>query len=344
MKLIIQTITTGNYVWITFVISAGFIVLAAMKLASYGDVIAARTKISGMFIGVLLLAGATSLPEMLTGISSVLSNEPNLAAGNFFGSSAFNMFILAILDVLGRDQRILRSCAFKHALSGSLAVFLCTLVLFFLCSNSLLESIHFQIGWVGIDSIIIGAFYVFAVYLINKNDTNEVSTDLTPEELESIPTLKAGILGFAAGSVVLLITTPLMVRCSATIADITGLGTSFIGTTLVALITSLPELVTSIAALRINAPEMAIGNLFGSNMFNMFGLAITDLFYTKGRFIGAIDDSFLVAGMLGVLLTSFALIGNIAKFKRIKIIEADSAIMVVIYIAGTYLLYIQSTT
>lgn len=343
MESIINTITTGNFVWVTFLISASLIVFTAMKLATYADIIAARTKMGGMFIGVLLLAGATSLPEILTGISSVLSNEPNLAAGDFFGSSAFNMFILAILDVLGKDQRILRSYAFKHALSGSFAVFLATLVLFFLCSNSLLESIHFQIGWVGIDSIIIGLFYFFALHLINKNDSNEISTELTSEELATVPSLKTGFIGFALAAGILVIVTPLMVKCSAEIAEVTGLGTSFVGATFVALITSLPELVTSIAALKINAPEMAIGNLFGSNMFNMFGIAITDLFYMKGRFIGAIDDSFLVVGMLGVLLTSFALIGNIAKFKRIKIIEADSIIMAVIYFAGMYLLYIQST-
>ncbi|GAP41050.1 sodium:calcium antiporter [Flexilinea flocculi] len=342
MELIIQTITTGNFVWFTFVISAAVIVFAAMKLASNGDVIAARTKISGMFVGVLLLAGATSLPEMLTGINSVLADEPNLAAGNFFGSSAFNMFILAILDVIGKDQRILRSSALKHTLSGSLAVFLCTLVLFFLCANPLLASIHFQIGWVGIDSIIIAAFYVFSVYLINKNDSSEITADLTEEELKSIPSLKAGIFGFILASALLMIATPLMVRSSATISDITGLGTSFIGSTLVAIITSLPELVTSIAALKISAPEMAMGNLFGSNMFNMFGLALTDMFYTKGRFIGAIDQSFLIAGMLGVLLTSLALVGNVTSFRRFRHMESDSVIMTIIYLAGTYLLYIQS--
>ena len=78
-----------------------------MQLAKYGDVIAARTKLGGMFIGVLLLAGATSLPELLTSINSIAQGSPELSAGNFFGSSAFNMFILALLDVLGRDQRIL---------------------------------------------------------------------------------------------------------------------------------------------------------------------------------------------------------------------------------------------
>jgi cation:H+ antiporter len=79
-------------IWAQFVVSAALIVVAAMQLAKYGDIIAIRTRMGGMFIGVLLLAGATSLPELLTTISSVNQGVPNLAAGNLFGSNMFNMF------------------------------------------------------------------------------------------------------------------------------------------------------------------------------------------------------------------------------------------------------------
>lgn len=334
--------TTGFWVWVTFAAAAGLIVFAAMKLASYGDIIAARTKIGGMFVGVLLLAGATSLPEILTAINAIANDQPNLAAGNFFGSNAFNMFILCILDVFSRDQRVLRNAAFKHTLSGGMAVFLGTLALFFVVANPITDTIHFQIGWVGIDSILIIAFYIFGVYLIQKNSPDTVSTDMTEEELASVPSLKTGLIGFILASLLLVVVSPFMVKSSEVIADITGLGTTFIGSTLVAFVTSLPELITTITALRIGAAEMAIANLFGSNMFNMFGIAIADIFYTKGRFIATIDQSFVVVGMLGVLLTSFALIGNIVKFKRIKVIELDSIIMALMYFAGMYLLYLQT--
>ena len=83
----------------------------------YGDVIAVRTRVGGMFIGVLLLAGATSLPEVLTTISSISQGVPNMAAGNLLGSNLFNMFLLAILDLLHRKDRILRKAALKHALA-----------------------------------------------------------------------------------------------------------------------------------------------------------------------------------------------------------------------------------
>lgn len=335
--------TTGGWVWVTFVVAAALIVVAAMQLAKYGDVIAARTKLGGMFIGVLLLAGATSLPELLTSINSINMGSPELSAGNFFGSSAFNMFILAILDVLGRDQRILRTSQGRHLVSGGFAVFICTLVLFFLVGNPVLTKMNFNIGWVGIDSILIMACYVLAIYMIQQSEQDAISTEMTEEELADIPSLKIGLIGFALAAVVLGIVCPFMVRAAERISEITGLGTSFVGSTLVALVTSLPEMVTSISAISIGAADMALGNLFGSNMFNMFGIGIADVFYTKGRFLSTVDSSFVVVGMLGVLMTAFGLLGNIVKFKRIgKVMDVDSVIMTVMYFGGMYILYVLS--
>ena len=101
-------------------------------------------------------------------------------------------------------------------------------------------------------------------------------------------------------------------------------------------------MVTSISAIKIGAADMALGNLFGSNMFNMFGIGIADLFYTKGRFLSTVDNSFIVVGMLGVLMTAWGLLGNIVDFKRIgKYIEVDSIITILMYF-GMYLLFIMS--
>jgi len=108
-------------------------------------------------------------------------------------------------------------------------------------------------------------------------------------------------------------------------------------------VSSLPEMVTSISAISIGAADMALGNLFGSNMFNMFGIGIADVFYTKGRFLGTVDSSFIVVGMLGALMTAFGLLGNIVKFKRVgKVMDVDSIIMTVMYIGGMYILYVMS--
>jgi cation:H+ antiporter len=138
----------------------------------------------------------------------------------------------------------------------------------------------------------------------------------------------------------LTLVTPIMVSNANIISEITGLGSSIIGTTLVALVTSLPELVTTIAAIRVGANDMAIGNLFGSNMFNMFAIGLTDAFYTEGRFLSAISPSFLLVSMLGLLMTCVALVGNLARIKRrFWFMEIDSLILILIYIAGTWLLF-----
>jgi cation:H+ antiporter len=324
-------------VWIKFLATSGLIVVAATQLAKYGDVIAVRTRLSGMFIGVLLLAGATSLPEVLTSVSAINQNAPNLAAGNLLGSNTFNMLLLAIIDIVNRNQRILRKAALKHALTGSLAVFMIGLVVFFIIAD-----IDVKIGWIGLDSLLLIAIYVIAVRLIHKDSSPASQFAVHPEIPEGTPKLRTGIIGFLIAAGALVIITPIMVQSAEEIAILTGLGTTFIGTTLVALVTSLPELVTTLAAIRIGASDMAIGNLFGSNLFNMFAIGLTDIFFTQGRFLSAIDPSFLLIGMVGLIMTCMGLIGNLAKLERkVWFIELDALALVVVYIASLILLFIR---
>jgi len=321
-------------VWINFIASAIVIMVAANFIAKYGDALAIRTKLGGMFIGILLMAGATSLPEVLTSISAVNQQAPDIAAGNLLGSNAFNMLLLAILDLTHRSQRLLRKAARRHALSGSLAILMIVLVLYFMLADN-----DIKFGWIGLDSLIIIAVYVLAVRLISRDDTT--ASPVTEEDVPpGTPKLWVALAGFLAAAGVLIAITPMMVSSATEIAEVTGLGTTFVGTTLVALVTSLPELVTTLAAIRIGASDMAIGNLFGSNMFNMFAIGLTDIFYTDGRFLATIDPAFLIVGMLGLLMTAVGLVGNLARLeRRIWIIEVDSLALFIIYITGMLLLY-----
>jgi cation:H+ antiporter len=322
-------------VWLQFVLASVLIVVAAMQLAKYGDVIAVRTRLSGMFIGVLLLAGATSLPELLTTISSIFQGVPNLAAGNLLGSNMFNMFVLAILDLIHRNQRLLRKAALKHALSGSLAVFMIGLVVFFMMAD-----LQATILWVGVDSMVVIGVYVIAVRLLQSNPLAPVRPAVEAEIPAGTPGLRTGLIGFGLAAAALVVITPYLVSSSAEIAEITGLGATFVGTTLVALVTSLPEMVTTLAALRIGADDMAIGNLFGSNLFNMFALGLADFFYLDGRFLGVIDPAFMLVGMLGLLMTGMGLIGNLSRLeRRVLFVEVDALLLIVVYFFGMFLLY-----
>ena len=322
--------------WITFIASSAALVLAAVKMAQYGDVIAVRTRLGGMFVGVLLLAGATSLPELLTTINSFGQGVPGLAAGNMLGSNMFNMLLLAVLDLLNQQARILRRVAMTHALTAALASAMIGLVVFFI-----LADIDLKVGWMGGDSLVLIVVYIAGIRLIQQNGQASSTTVELPADKPVMPLWRA-TLGFVAATAILVLVTPWLVRSSTQIAEITGLGTGFVGTTLLAMVTSLPETIAAIAAARLGAYDMAVGNLFGSNVFNMFALGLSDLFYTPGRFLGVIDPAFALVGMLGLLLTILALIGNIARVeRRLLFVEADALLIMLVYMGGMYFLYVR---
>jgi cation:H+ antiporter len=193
------------------------------------------------------------------------------------------------------------------------------------------------------DSVVILLAYVVGIRLIQASQAHGISYPVEKIEIpDGTPSLWRGLTGFGLAALGLVVVTPWMVSSSAEIAEITGLGTTFVGTTLVAFVTSLPELVTTIAAVKLGADDMAIGNLFGSNLFNMFALGLTDVFYLQGRFLGVIDPAFLLVGMLGLLMTGMGLIGNLARLeRRVLFIELDALALMVMYFAGLWLLYIR---
>lgn len=322
-------------IWLQFLVSAVLIVIAAIKLAEYGDVIAVRSRLGGMFIGTLLLAGATSMPELLTTISSINQQVPDLAAGNIFGSSMFNMLMLAVLDLVNPRSRILHRVAINHALSAGLAVLLTGAAVFLV-----LADIQVQIGWVGLDSVVLVAMYWLAMRLIYaRNRLGTVPPEVPVEELEGVPSLAVAGLGFAGATAVLVVATPWLVRSSVGIAEVTGVTAGFIGAALVALITSLPEVVTTVSATRIEAYDLAVGNLFGSNIFNVFALGSTDAFYLGGRFLGVVDPALTLAGLAGLMLTSLGLVATVAQVeRRVLFVEIDALLMVIGYFGVMWLL------
>jgi cation:H+ antiporter len=325
-------------IWLQFVISAGIVIAAAIKLAEYGDAIAYHTKLSGLFIGALLVAGATSLPELLTMINAINQSHIDLTAGDLFGSSMFNMLLLGALDMIFHRTRIIRRVALRHALTASLGTMLTGMAVFFL-----LADVNLRIGWVGIGSVLIMAMYFTGVWLLRSNPVLGSPTSDRAEGVDrGMPSLRRAVIGFTITAAVLILVTPWLVRSSSGIAEITGLGDGFIGIVMVAVVTSLPELVAMVSAVRFGAYDIAVGNLFGSNVFNMFTLSLADVFYTEGPFLNAIDPTFALAGLLALLLTTLGLMGNLAQVeRRIGIVEVDALLLILCYFAGLGLLYLR---
>lgn len=324
-------------VWIQFLLSAAVVVYAAIKLAEYGDIIAVRTKLGGLFVGTIFLAGATSLPELIASISSFSAGVPNLAAGNFFGSNMVNVLLLAIVDVINYQVPLLRRIAISHALTAAL-----TTILMLAAILSMVAGVDFTIGWVGWDSLLIIALYFGGIWLIQRESRGPGPKPTAPEPGPAFPTLRRGVIGFGLTAVILMVVVPFLVNASSEIAVITGLGTGFVGTALLSVVTSLPELLAALAAMRMNAFDMAVGNLFGSSVFNMLGLGIADFFLLDGRFLGAIDENFVLVALLGLLLTNMALVGNLARVERkFLFIEIDAIAIIVVYLLGMYLLFVR---
>ncbi len=322
-------------VWLLFLASSAVVVLAAIKLAEYSDIIAVRTRLGGLVVGTIFLAGATSLPELVAAISSFGAGVPNLAAGNFLGSNMTNIALLALVDLFNRQAPLLRSVAVSHSLTAGLAT-----LLMLVAALSLVLGPTPAIGWVGVDSLLIIALYFAGIWLMQRESQSVAGGAPAMEPADDFPTLRRGLIGFAIAAAVLIAAVPQLVRASTGIAEITGLGTGFVGTALLSLVTSLPELVAVIAAVRLGSFDLGVGNLLGSNVFNMLGLAVSDFFLRDGPLLNVIDPGFVLVVLLGILLTTLALIGNLARVERkFLFFELDALAIVLVYFAGLFLLY-----
>ena len=207
-------------VWLTFLASAAVLVVTAIQLARFSDVIAVRTGLGAMFIGTLLMAGSTSLPELLSAVNALRVGAPNLAAGSMFGSSMFNMFALGVLDLLNQNTRILRQVAQNHTMTASIGNMMLGLAVFFILAN-----INGALGWVGVDSLAIILVYVIGIRVIQGHaPAPKTGADVVVPE--GVPSLRTALIGFLIATGVLLIITPPLVNSVSTIGEITGLASA----------------------------------------------------------------------------------------------------------------------
>jgi cation:H+ antiporter len=324
-------------------IAAGAVVVAAgTALARHAEAIAQRTRAGRLWIGAVLLAGATSLPELGTDISAVRMGALDLALGDLFGSSMANMLILALIDLMPPRREVLRRATLDHALAACLAISLSGLA-----AASLLVPSGYVVGGVSPESVAIAVAYLLgtrAVYRHAMRDFGpaQVTDQAEAEEPadEQVPTLRRAVVGFAIAALVTLLAAPVFAHSAKQLAEITGLGTTFVGTWLVGLSTSLPELVASIAAVRIGAFDLAVGNLLGSNAFNTSILLWVDLAHPGGSIFVEASRTHALTLVFGVILMALGLAAIVYRAKkRFAMIEPDSALIVLTYALAIWILY-----
>lgn len=316
-----------------FVAAAAVVVGAGIVLAKAGDQIAERTGLGGLFVGMLLLAGATSLPEVATDISASLAGAPDIAVGDLFGSSMANMAILAIVDLVHRG-RVWPSIGLGHARLATIAISLTAIAVL-----GIVAPTGIAIGWIGIEPIIIVVGYIAGARWIRRSPlrawqrVGEPSEIIGPtgwgDEGERRP-IRAEVARFAAASGVVLVAAPLLALSGQAIAQQSGIGETFVGALLVAIATSLPELVASLTAVRIGAFDLAVGNLFGSNAFNMVALLAADAAFLSGPILAAVDPAQVVAGVGAILLMALALAAVVhGERTRVSQFEPDAVLVLV---------------
>ncbi|MCZ6753314.1 MAG: hypothetical protein O7E51_15990 [Acidobacteria bacterium] len=322
-----------------FLASGAVIVAAGTALAKSGDAIAEHTRLGRVWIGSVLLAGATSLPELTTDVAAVRLGVPDLAAGDLFGSSLANMLLLALLGLLPPAGRIFREASFDHAMAASLAIILNGLGALFVLAHT--ERTLLGAGPESALLLIVFLFGTRAVYLHTVGKPGPPATETSSHHEQGAKTsLRRALAVFALAAAGIFIAAPYFAASAKQIAELSGLGMTFVGTLLVGLSTSLPEFVTSFAAVRLGAIDLAVGNLFGSNAFNMSIFFAMDLAHPGGSVFGALEPVHAVTGLFAVVLTTLGLAAIIFRSKRrFPLFEPGSILMLLGYFTAIGLLY-----
>lgn len=333
-------------IWIQFVICLAVIIVSGTKLVKYGDLIAKKTGLGRVWIGVVLLATITSLPELATGITSAaVLAEPDLTMGDLFGSNLINLVIIAILDLVHRSGPVLRYLGTGIVLSSILSLFMITAAATFLyLAQNLFTVVLF--GRIGIYSLTLFLLYLFAQYMIFRFQSDNRSDTRNNEAIQdNLVSLKKAVGFFVVAAVITAGIGTWLAFIGKQISGITGLSTSFVGTLFLAFCTSAPEIVVSISAVRIGALEMAVGNMMGSNLFNMGVIIfVDDLFYSAGSILQRVSMDHLMTALFAILMTSIVIIGITfrPRFRWRIPIGVDTAALAILYVGAMVTLYLLS--
>jgi cation:H+ antiporter len=325
-----------------FVLCAIVIVVAGTALTHYADAIADLTGLGRLLVGSLFLAGATSLPELTVDLNAVGLGLADLAVGDLMGSSLFNLLILAVLDLLHRERgRMFSRAAGAHALSATMTIALTALAAFGILVGQ--QTAHLTVGGVGAGSLAILVAYVLGVRLVFYDQQFAAQQHGSQSQSVLLPagrtTLPRAVTGYVVAAAVIVVVAPFLAEAADRLAELSGLGHTFIGTTLVALSTSLPELVATYTAVRMGAFDLALGNIFGSNAFNMALLVPLDLAY-PGSLLAAVSPVHALTGLATIVVTAVAVVGQLYQIeKRLHFLEPDALLVILLIVGALLMLY-----
>jgi len=326
--------------WLEFVICAALIGIAGSVLTRYGEIIARLTGLSRSWIGLVLLATATSLPELLTGVSAVsVADAPNIAVGDALGSCVFNLSMLVLLDELSRKEPLYRSIDQGHLLSAGFGVILIgSAGAFLLLSQNALSFSLLHVS--GYTPFIVVLYLVAIRAAFAYERRNKAPSVIIASELGI--TLRMAVIRYLAAATVVVAAGTWLPFIGRDLSNVMGWNATFVGTLFIAAATSIPELAVTISALRLRAVDMAIGNLLGSNLFDILILAVDDIAYTKGPLFSSVAPANAITAFAAVIMSGIFIVAVLYKPEtRIGgTIGWTSIALLMVYLFSSYAVYL----
>jgi cation:H+ antiporter len=329
-----------------FAVEAALVWLGGVKLSAHAKAIANRTGAGQAFVGIVLLGGIVSLPEMATSVAAARLGNAGFAVSTLLGGIAATMVIMAVTDIVTGREALSTDIAHPIVLlDGVLVIVFLTLTACAMIVGDV------SVAGVGLWTSALFGLYLFAMFFLKRHGSDEpwVPRDKRPAEakrrtgeqdrqedrsLLNLSLRMAGSAGIILGAGVGLALT------GDALAQQTGLGAGFIGMLLGGMATSLPEVTTTVAAVRMAQYEMAFADAFGTNLFSVMLLFAVDLAYAGGPVLNEVDRFSIVGTLLGILLTGLYLAGFVERrHKAVLRMGIDSLIVLATYIGGMVLLY-----
>lgn len=326
--------------FLCFAAAAVVIAFAGIQMAQVADRLADRTGLGEALFGGVLLGGSTSLPGIIASITAASQGHAELAFSNAIGGIAAQTFFLAIADFVYRRANLEHAAASLTNLTQ--AGLLITLLVLPFAAYSLPEITAFGIHPA---TPVMFAAYLFGVRLAAQTHTapmwgpkktSETRVDVPEEPAGGMHTLLHLFARFMVLAAVLVATGYVTATSGVAIAAGTGLSQTVVGAYFTAIITSIPELVTTIAAVRRGALTLAVGGIIGGNMFDTLFIASSDVAYREGSLYHAVSGQPYFLTALSILMTGVLLLGMLRR-ERYGIVNIgfESALVFLLYLGGT---------
>ena len=320
-----------------FIGGAALVWFAGTKLARYADEVAERSGLGQAVVGVLLLGAVTSLPEISTTTVATMSGNPSMAVNNLLGGVAFQVVVIALADLFVGKQALTSMVPGPRTVLNALV----SIVLLIIAAIGVMVGDWSLPGNIGFFPVLIAVTYIVCIRQLSREVAVSgwvpaKEADVETGEIEKVSASNARLALFTAGMGLLILIGGTVVTLSAEgIAENTGIDTGLIGLTLLAFATSLPELSTAIAAVRLRRAELAIGDILGGNMFDIVLIGFIDVLDQGEPVLRQVDRASMTAALIGVLLTVLVLIGLIERRDKYALrMGYDSIAVLVVYVAG----------